>query len=73
MPVHSFDESWSWVQFVCAFSFAGLVAFLKIGPLSGALGGHLVQTFVIAAACGWVAGRYGDSVWRRMVTLLGHL
>jgi hypothetical protein len=70
LQASAYNERWSWVQFVCAFVLAGFIAFLHINlPLDG-LPAHLVKTVVIAGGCGVLAGRFGDSAWRGIVTLL---
>jgi len=61
---------WSWVQFVCAFVLVGVIAFLHIEPPLDGLAVHLIKTAVFAVGCGIVAGRFGDSAWRGIVTFL---
>lgn len=56
---------WSWTQFVCAFLFAGFIAFLKIHPVWG-LGVYIVKCLVVASVFGVLAGRFGDSAWAQV-------
>jgi hypothetical protein len=63
-----FRPSWDWVQFVCAFLLAGFLAFSHI-TFHGLLA-HLAMTLTVAAICGSLAGRFGDSAWRAIVTIL---
>jgi len=58
---HTFGEHWSWVQFWCAFLFAGLLAFF--GLAIDALYWHLAATLAVASFFGALAGRYGDRAW----------
>jgi hypothetical protein len=64
------DKQWSWVQFSCAFVLVGFIAFLHIEPPMDGLAAHLVKTIVLAAGCAALAGRFGDSAWRGIVTLV---
>ena len=66
-----FHEKWNWVQFVCAFLFAGVVAFLHVSPPFDGLVVHLAKTLVLALTCACLAARFGDSVWRMIVALVG--
>jgi hypothetical protein len=66
----AYNKRWSWVQFACAFVLVGVLAFLHIDPPLDGLLAHLVKTAVIAGGCGVLAGRFGDSAWHGIVTLL---
>lgn len=68
--IRAYNQRWSWVQFVCAFVLVGAIAFLHIDPPLDGLAVHLVKTAVIAGVCGGLAGRFGDSAWRGIVSLL---
>jgi hypothetical protein len=68
-----YRQAWNWVQFVCAFVFVGVVAFLHVDPPLDGLAIHLVKTLLIASTCACLAGRFGDSVWRGIVTFLRFL
>jgi hypothetical protein len=70
LQAHAYNKRWSWVQFVCAFVLVGGLAFLHIDPPLDGLVAHLVKTVVIAGGCGVLAGRFGDSAWHGIVTLL---
>jgi hypothetical protein len=61
---------WSWVQFVCAFLFVGLVAFLHIDPPFDGLWAHLGKTLLVAGASACFAGRFGDAAWHVMLRVL---
>jgi hypothetical protein len=65
-----YRSKWCWVQFTCAFVFVGFVTFLHVGPPFDGLGAHLTWTGVVAATGGYFAGRFGDSAWEVIVTLL---
>jgi hypothetical protein len=67
------NAPWNWVQFGCAFTFVGFVAFLHIDPPLDGLGVHLLKTLIIAGTCAWLAGRFGASIWRGIVTFLWYL
>jgi hypothetical protein len=67
----SFNEKWNWVQFACAFVFAGVVGFLHVSAPFDGLGAHLVKTLVLALTCACLAARFGDSVWRAIAALVG--
>jgi hypothetical protein len=69
---HPFNEKWNWVQFACAFVFAGFVAFLHVSPPFDGLAVHLVKTAVLALICACLAARYGDSVWAAIAALVGN-
>jgi hypothetical protein len=58
---HNFGERWSWVQFWCAFLFAGLLTFLFLAFDPFWI--HLASTLAVAAVFGALAGRYGDEIW----------
>jgi hypothetical protein len=61
---------WSWVQFAFGFVIGGFVAFLNIAPPLDGLWPHLTKSFVVAGACGCVAGRFGDAAWHAIVRFL---
>ncbi|HVY31555.1 MAG TPA: hypothetical protein VHB79_33615 [Polyangiaceae bacterium] len=63
-----FNPSWGWVQFVCAFLLAGFLALLHI-TFHG-LVAHMTFTLIVAITCGLLAGRFGDSAWKLIVTML---
>ena len=71
MRVRPFNEKWNWVQFVCAFVFAGVVGFLHVSAPFDGLGAHLVKTLGLALTCAGLAARFGDSVWRAIAALVG--
>jgi len=68
-----FNPTWNWVQFVCVSVFAGFIAFLHVDPPFDSLVAHLSKTLLIATACGSLAGRFGDSALKLVVTILWFL
>ena len=70
LEAHAYNKRWSWVQFFCAFGLVAVIAFLHIDPPLDGLVVHLVKTVLIAGGCGALAGRFGDSAWHGIVTLV---
>jgi hypothetical protein len=68
---HSLGERWSWIQFWCAFLFAGLLAFLSLGIDPFWM--HLASTLAAAGVFGALAGRYGDGAWSTLSSWLRQL
>lgn len=60
------SERWSWTQFVCAFLFAGFIAFLNV-ELNLVV--HLMKCLVVASVFGVLAGRFGDAAWAGLARL----